>query len=169
MPPPRPPTHHPKSPHLDPPPRRPSQPPPPRTSLNPPPPMPSPPPPPPPWGPSAHFYWGGSRVQKRGDTPPPWCNPAAVGNKDGLWTGSDDPHQTRIMGGRCTPHVDRPIQTNHCCSSVPLGAGLVVGVKGRPLFTRPMAVWYHWERLQPCNAERWTQQQQSLVAEAYST
>ena len=70
-----PPPPHPKSPHLDPPPPPtdpPDRPPPPM----PPPPPPSPPPPPlqcpppSPWGPSAHFYWGGSRVQKRGDGPP---------------------------------------------------------------------------------------------------
>ena len=51
--------------------------------------------------------------------------------------------------------------TNHCRSLVPLGAGPVVGVKGRPLFTRPMAVWHHLKRLQRYNAERWAQQQQS--------
>ena len=41
----------------------------------PPSPLPEPPlqrPPPPPLGATAHFYWGGSRVQKRGDNPPPW-------------------------------------------------------------------------------------------------
>ena len=45
--------------------------------------------------------------------------------------------------------------TNHCRSLVPLGAGPVVGVKGRPLFTRPMVVWHHLKRLQRYNAERW--------------
>ena len=53
---------------------------------------------------------------------------------------------------------------NHCRSLVPLGACPVVGVKGRPLFTRPMAVWHHLKRLQGYNAERWAQQQQSTVA-----
>ena len=48
---------HPQLPHLDPPP--------PRS------PLPEPPPSnPPPQGPSAQFYWGGGRVQKRGDGPP---------------------------------------------------------------------------------------------------
>ena len=47
--------------------------------------------------------------------------------------------------------------TNHCRSLVPLGAGPVVGVKGRPLFTRPMAVWHHLKRLQKYNAEWWAQ------------
>ena len=40
----------------------------------------------------------------------------------------------------------------------------MVGVKGRPLFTRPMAVWHHLKRLQKYNAERWAQQHQSRVA-----
>ena len=34
-----------------------------------------------------------------------------------------------------------------CRTLVPLGAGMVVGVKGRPLFTRPAAVWHHLQRL----------------------
>ena len=54
--------------------------------------------------------------------------------------------------------------TNHCRSLVPLRAGPVVGVKGRPLFTRPMAVWHYLKRLQKYNAERWAQQQQSRAA-----
>ena len=45
--------------------------------------------------------------------------------------------------------------TNHCRLLVPLGAGPVVGVKGRPLLTRPMAVWHHLKRLQRYNSERW--------------
>ena len=63
----------PKSPHLDPPPIAPPP--------NPPPmPPPPPPPPPPPGGPSAHFYWGGSRVQKRGDVTPVECEAVVVGH-----------------------------------------------------------------------------------------
>ena len=54
--------------------------------------------------------------------------------------------------------------TTHCRSLVPLGAGMVVGVKGRPLFIRPMAVWHHLKRLQKYNSERWAQRQQSRVA-----
>ena len=54
--------------------------------------------------------------------------------------------------------------TNHCRSLVPLGAGPVVRVKGRPLFTRPMAVWHHLKRRQRYNSKRWAQQQQSRVA-----
>ena len=43
--------------------------------------------------------------------------------------------------------------SNHCRSLVPLRAGPVVGVKGRLLFTRPMAVWHHLKRVQKYNAE----------------
>ena len=38
--------------------------------------------------------------------------------------------------------------TTRCRSMVLLGAGTVVGVKGRPPFTRHMAVWHHLKRLQ---------------------
>ena len=65
--PPDPPPHHPS---LNPPPHRPS--------LNPSLQCPPPPPPPPPKRPSAHFYWRGSRVQKREDgppVPPPYIHP----------------------------------------------------------------------------------------------
>ena len=44
--------------------------------------------------------------------------------------------------------------TNHCRLLVPPGVGPVVGVKGHPLFTRPMAVWHHLKRLQRYNSER---------------
>ena len=57
--------------------------------------------------------------------------------------------------------------TNHCRSLVPLGAGPLVGVKGRPLFTRHMAVWHHLKRLQKYNAERWAQQQHPRVAKQH--
>ena len=49
-------------------------------------------------------------------------------------------------------------------SLVPLWASPVVRVKGRPLFTRPMAVWHHLKRLHRYNSERWAQQHQSRVA-----
>ena len=76
---PRPPTNHPKLPHLDPPPGRPSlNPPPPCPSLNPPPsPLPEPPPPnapPPPLPPGAFgpLLLGGGVVYKIEETSPPW-------------------------------------------------------------------------------------------------
>ena len=34
-----------------------------------------------------------------------------------------------------------------CRSLVPRGAGIVVGVKGRPLLTRSMALWHHLQQL----------------------
>ena len=54
--------------------------------------------------------------------------------------------------------------TNRCRSLVPLGAGTMAGVKGRPIFTRPAAVWHHLRRMQQYSAKRWAQQQQAKVA-----
>ena len=48
--------------------------------------------------------------------------------------------------------------TNRCRSLVPLGAGTTVGVKGRPIFTRPAAVWHHLRRMQQYSGKRWAQQ-----------
>ena len=58
--------------------------------------------------------------------------------------------------------------TNRCRSLVPLGAGTTAGVKGRPVFTRPTAVWHHLRRLQQYSAARWAQQQQTRVARRQS-
>ena len=54
--------------------------------------------------------------------------------------------------------------TTRCRALVPLVARMVVGVKGRPLFTRPAAVWHHLQRLRQYNSERWARQQQQRVA-----
>ena len=61
-----------------------------------------------------------------------------------------------------------PGSTNRCRSLVPLGAGTTAGVKGRPVFTRPAAVWHHLRRMQQYNAARWAQQQQARVARQQS-
>ena len=45
--------------------------------------------------------------------------------------------------------------TMHYRSLMLLMAGPVVGVKGCPLFTWPMAVWHHLKRLQEYNSEQW--------------
>ena len=58
--------------------------------------------------------------------------------------------------------------TNRCRSLVPLGAGTTAGVKGRPIFTRPAAVWHHLRRMQQYSAKRWAQQQQAKVARQQS-
>ena len=58
--------------------------------------------------------------------------------------------------------------TNRCRSLVPLGAGTIAGVKGRPVFTRPTAVWHHLRRLQQYSAARWAQQQQTRMARRQS-
>ena len=51
--------------------------------------------------------------------------------------------------------------TTRCRSLIPLGAGTIVGVKGRPLFTRPMAVWHHLRWMQQYSEECWALQQQA--------
>ena len=58
--------------------------------------------------------------------------------------------------------------TNRCRSLVPLRAGTTAGLKGRPVFTRPAAVWHHLRRMQQYNAARWAQQQQARVARQQS-
>ena len=54
--------------------------------------------------------------------------------------------------------------TTRCRSLVPLGAGTVVGVKRRPIFTRPLAVWHHLKGLRQYSAERWALKQQARVS-----
>ena len=48
--------------------------------------------------------------------------------------------------------------------SGPAGAGTTGGLKDRPVFTRPAAVWHHLRRMQQHSAARWAQQQQARVA-----
>ena len=69
-----------------------------------------------------------------------------------------------VMGKAAGRESILPARITNCCRSLVLGAGPVVGVKGRPLFTRPMAVWHHLKRLQRYNSEPRAQQQQSQVA-----
>ena len=45
--------------------------------------------------------------------------------------------------------------TNGCHSRVPLGTGTTAGVKGRPIFTRPAAMWHRLHRMQQYSAKRW--------------
>ena len=73
------------------------------------------------------------------------------------------PRTLSIIGIDTLAHTS-PI-TTRCRSLIPLGAGTVVGVKGRPLFTRPMAVWHHLRRMQQYSAERWALQQQAQVSQ----
>ena len=55
--------------------------------------------------------------------------------------------------------------TNHCKTLIPMGAGLVTGLEGRPLFTRPLKVSRHLQRLRTYGEERWAQRQRSKQAE----
>ena len=53
--------------------------------------------------------------------------------------------------------------TTRCRALVPLGAGMVVGVKGRQLFTKSAAMWHHLQRLHQYNSEHWARQQQQAA------
>ena len=55
--------------------------------------------------------------------------------------------------------------TNHCKTLIPMGAGLVMGLEGRPLFTRPLEVSRHLQRLRTYGEERWAQRQRSKQAQ----
>ena len=48
----------------------------------------------------------------------------------------------------------RPAITARCRSLVLRGAGTVVGVKGMPIFTRPMAVWHHLQGMRKYSFNR---------------
>ena len=51
--------------------------------------------------------------------------------------------------------------THHCRSLTSMGAGTVMGLEGRPVFTRPTAVWKHLERLRAYGEARWAQKQKT--------
>ena len=49
--------------------------------------------------------------------------------------------------------------TNNCKSLIPMGAGAVMGLEGRPLLTKPLDVAKHLQRLRKYGEERWAQRQ----------
>ena len=53
--------------------------------------------------------------------------------------------------------------TNRCRSSVLLGAGTVVGIKGSRIFTRPMATWRHMPRVWEYTFDRKAMQRQLWI------
>ena len=54
--------------------------------------------------------------------------------------------------------------THHCRSLTSMGTGTVMGLEGRPVFTRPTALWKHLERLRAYGEARWAQQQKARMA-----
>ena len=55
---------------------------------------------------------------------------------------------TSLMGRSIGQDTILPAKmTNHCKTLIPMGAGLVMGLEGRPLFTRPLEVSRHLQRL----------------------
>ena len=54
--------------------------------------------------------------------------------------------------------------TNSCKSLIPMGAGAVIGLEGRPLLTKPLNVWKHLQRLRKYGEDRWAQRQRQRQA-----
>ena len=73
---------------------------------------------------------------------------------------------TSLMGRAVGQDTILPAKmTNHCKTLIPMGAGLVMGLEGRPLFTRPPEVSRHLQRLRTYGEERWAQRQRSKQAQ----
>ena len=73
---------------------------------------------------------------------------------------------TSLMGKAVGQDTILPAKmTNHCKTLIPMGAGLVMGLEGRPLFTRPLEVSRHLQRLRTYGEERWAQRQRSKQAQ----
>ena len=73
---------------------------------------------------------------------------------------------TSLMGRAVGQDTILPAKmTNHCKTLIPMGAGLVMGLEGRPLFTRPLEVSRHLQRLRTYGEERWAQRQRSKQAQ----
>ena len=69
---------------------------------------------------------------------------------------------TTLMGRAVGQDTILPAKmTNHCKTLIPMGAGLVMGLEGRPFFTRPLEVSRHLQRLRAYGEERWAQRQRS--------
>ena len=73
---------------------------------------------------------------------------------------------TSLMGRAVGQDTILPAKmTNHCETLMPMGAGLVMGLEGRPLFTRPLEVSRHLQRLRTYGEERWAQRQRFKQAQ----
>ena len=57
---------------------------------------------------------------------------------------------------------------HHCRSLTSMGAGTVMGLEGRPVFAKPMAVWKHLERLRTDGEARWAQKQKARTAKRHA-
>ena len=73
---------------------------------------------------------------------------------------------TSLMGRSIGQDTILPAKMiNHCKTLIPMGAGLVMGLEGRPLFTSPLEVSRHLHRLRTYGEERWAQKQQARQAQ----
>ena len=92
-----------------------------------------------------HFNGIEMCLQEKG----PGLQLAATLSVKALWAGSIWPVAT----------------TTRCRFFVPLGLGTVVAVKGRRIFSRPMTVWHHLQRMCQYSAERCGLQQQARASQ----
>ena len=73
---------------------------------------------------------------------------------------------TSLMGRSIGQDTILPAKMiNHCKTLFPMGARLVMGLEGRPLFTRPLEVSRHLHRLRVYGEERWAQKQRARQAQ----
>ena len=74
-----------------------------------------------------------------------------------LLQGTHTHTHTHTLVGRATERESIfPVKmTHHCRSLTSMGVGTVMGLEGRPIFTRPTAVWKHLERLRAYKEARW--------------
>ena len=73
---------------------------------------------------------------------------------------------TSLMGWSIGQDTSLPAKMiNPRKTLIPMGAGLVMGLEGRPLFTRPLEVSRHLRRLRMYGEERWAQKQRARQAQ----
>ena len=80
------------------------------------------------------------------------------------------PREPQLMLGLMVTILGRSIgresllpaaMTNHYWSLITMGAGPLIGLDERPIFTRPQAVWHHRLRLRAHSEEQWAQRQKA--------
>ena len=73
---------------------------------------------------------------------------------------------TSLMGRSIGQDTILPAKMiNHCKTLISMGAGLVMGLEVRPLFTKPLEVSRHLHRLRTYGEERWAQEQRARQAQ----
>ena len=93
------------------------------------------------------------------------------------FVGGDMSLQEKGRALRCITLVGRATErqsifpakmTHHCRSLTSMGAGTVMGPEGRPIFTKPLAVWKHLERLRTYGEARCAQKQKARTTRRHA-